>query len=59
MPRADYESPRQVQKFLSIRDQVANPFRFPRNKLSAIDYRAAGAETFSAWAEIAAAPLAA
>jgi putative transposase len=30
-----FKSPRQVQKFLSIHDQVANLFHFPRNKLSA------------------------
>ena len=35
----------------------ANLFFFPRNKLSATDYRAARAEAFAAWAEIAAAEL--
>jgi putative transposase len=50
-----FKSPRQVQKFLSIHDQVANLFHFPRNKLSAIDYRAARAQAFSIWTEIAAA----
>jgi putative transposase len=54
-----FKSPRQVQKFLSIHDQVANLVHFPRNKLSAIDHRAARAKAFSTWAEIAAAPLAA
>jgi putative transposase len=54
-----FKSPRQVQKFLSIHDQVANLFHFPRNKLSAIDYRAARAQAFSAWTEIVAARLAA
>lgn len=29
-----FKSPRQVQKFLSIHDQVANLFHFPRNRLS-------------------------
>jgi hypothetical protein len=41
--RADYEaiqSLRQVQKFLSIHDQVANLFHIARNKLSANEYRA-------------------
>lgn len=33
-----FKSPREVQKFLSIHDQVANLFNFRRNKLSAIDY---------------------
>ena len=54
-----FKSPRQGQKFLSIHDQVANLFHFPRNKLSAIDHRAARTKAFSTWAEIAAAPLAA
>jgi putative transposase len=47
------KSPRQVEKFLSIHDQVANLFHFRRNKLSAIDYRAARTKALSAWAEIA------
>jgi hypothetical protein len=53
----EFKWPRQVQKFLSIYDQVANLFHFPRNKLSAIDYRAARAQAFSAWTEIAGAQL--
>ena len=47
------------QKFLSIHDQVANLFHFPRNQLSATVYRASRTQAFSTWAEIAAAPLAA
>jgi putative transposase len=54
-----FKSPRHVQKFLSIHDQIANLFHFPRNTLSAIDYRAARAKAFAAWDEIAAAPIAA
>jgi putative transposase len=54
-----FKSPRQVQKFLSIHDQVANLFHFPRNKLSANEYRAARAQAFSTWKEITAARLAA
>jgi hypothetical protein len=56
--RTDHEtiqSPRQLKKFLSIHDQVANFFHFPRNELAAIDYRAARAQAFSTWTEIAAA----
>jgi putative transposase len=53
-----FKSPRQVQKFLSIHDQVANLFHSPRNKLSADEHRATRAQAFSNWAEIAAAPLA-
>jgi putative transposase len=53
-----FKSPRHVQRFLSIHDQVANLFHFPRNNLPAIDHRVARAKAFSAWAEIAAASLA-
>ena len=54
-----FKSPRQVQKFLSIHDQVANLFHLPRNRLSAIDYRAARARAFASWSEITIARLAA
>ncbi len=47
-----FESPRQVQKFLSIHDQVANLFRFPRNRLSAVDHRAARSRAFATWDKI-------
>ena len=53
-----FKSPRQVQTFLSIHDQVANLFHFPRNQLSAIDYREARAQAFATWAEITTARLA-
>ena len=54
-----FKSPRQVQTFLSIHDQVANLFHFPRHKNSAHLYRATRAQAFSTWAEVAATPLAA
>ena len=54
-----FKSPRQVQMFLSIHDQVANLFHLPRNRLSAIDYRAARAQAIATWAEITTAQLAA
>jgi putative transposase len=54
-----FKLPRQARKFRSIDDRVANLFHVPRNRFSAIDYRAARSKAFSAWAEIAAAPLAA
>ena len=47
-----FEPPRQAQKFLSIYDQVFNLFRFPRNRLSAIDHRATRARAFVIWDEI-------
>ena len=54
-----FNSPRQLQKFLSIHDQVANLFHLPRNRLSAVDYRTARAQAFKAWAEINAVTMAA
>ena len=54
-----FKSPRHAQKFLSVHDQIANLFHFPRNTLSAIDYRAARAKALAAWYEITAAQLAA
>ena len=54
-----YKSSRQVQRFLSIHDQVANLFHFPRNNLSAINCREARARAFAAWAEDTTANLAA
>jgi putative transposase len=54
-----FKSPRQVQKFLSILEQVANLVHFAHNKLSANNYRAARAQAFSAWFDIAAARFAA
>ena len=54
-----FKSPRQAQRFLSIHDQVANLFHFPRNRLSANAHRAARAAVFTAWGEITVAGLAA
>jgi putative transposase len=47
-----FKSPRQVQRFLSIHDQVANLFHFPRNRLSAVDHCTARTEALMTWAEI-------
>ena len=54
-----FKSPRQARRFLSIHDQVANRFHFPRNRLSANAHRTARAAAFVAWGEITAALLAA
>ena len=54
-----FKSPRQVQKFLSIHDQVANLFHAPRNRLSAVDRRVACARAFETWNEITSTRLAA
>src|SRR5512138_2387418 len=48
-----FKSARQVQRFLSIHDPIANLFHLPRNRLSAADYRAARAQAFATWAEVA------
>jgi len=54
-----FKSARHVQRFVSIHDPIANLFHFPRNQLTAADYRAARSQAFVTWAEIAGARLAA
>jgi putative transposase len=54
-----FKSARHVQRFVSIHDPIANLFHFPRNQLTAADYRAARSQAFEDWAEIAGARLAA
>src|ERR671910_501055 len=54
-----FKSARHVQRFVSIHDPIANLFHFPRNQLTAADYRTARAQAFEDWAEIAGARLAA
>jgi putative transposase len=53
-----FKSPRQVQRFLSIHDLIANLFHVRRDRISAADYRAARTQAFEAWAEVAGACLA-
>jgi putative transposase len=54
-----FKSARHVQRFVSIHDPIANLFHCPRNQLTVADYRAARAQAFEDWAEIAGARLAA
>jgi putative transposase len=54
-----FKSAKQAQRFLSIHDPITNLFHFPRNRLSATAYRAARAQAFATWAEVAGARLAA
>ncbi len=54
-----FKSARQVQRFLSIHDPIANLFHLPRNRLSATAHRTARAQAFATWAEVAGARLAA
>ncbi|WP_414816038.1 hypothetical protein [Rhizobium sp. IY2] len=34
-----FKSARQLQRFVSIHDPIANPFHFPRNTLSSAQHR--------------------
>ena len=54
-----FKSPRQVQRFLSIHDPINNLVHLRCNHLTASEFRAARAQAFAAWAEVAGAPLAA
>jgi putative transposase len=54
-----FKSTRQVQRFLSIHNPIANLFTLNRDHRPAADYRPARAQAFAAWAEVAGAPLAA
>ncbi|HYH19879.1 MAG TPA: IS6 family transposase [Azospirillum sp.] len=58
-PMKRFKSPRQAQRFLSIHDPIANLFHLRRDHRSASNYRAARAQAFASWAEVAGAPLAA
>jgi putative transposase len=46
-----FKSAGQAQRFLPVRDQVANLFRRPANT-SAVDHRRARARAFQVWAEV-------
>jgi putative transposase len=48
-----FKSPRQLQRFVSIHDPVANLFHFPRHALSAADYRALRADAMNVWHDVA------
>ena len=54
-----FKSPRQLQRFVSIDDPIANLFHFPRHALSASDYRALRADALNAWKDIAGVQIAA
>jgi putative transposase len=46
------KSPRQVQRFLSAHDQIANHFPRMRDHDTAANFRAARKSAFAAWAEL-------
>jgi len=54
-----FKSARHVQRFLSIHDPIANLFHLRRDHRPVVDYRAARAQAFETWAEVAGARLAA
>ena len=54
-----FKSARQLQRFLSIHDPIANLFHLYRDHRLAADYRAARTEAFSIRSEVAGVPLAA
>ena len=54
-----FKSPRHVQRFLSIHDPVNNLVHLHRDHRPASEYRAARAQAFVVWAELAGVPLAA
>jgi putative transposase len=47
-----FKSPRQVQRFLSAHDQIANHFPRMRDHDTAANFRAARKSAFAAWAEV-------
>jgi putative transposase len=48
-----FKSPRQLQRFVSIQDPIANLFHFPRNSLSSADHRNLRNTAMQIWNEIA------
>jgi len=47
-----FKSPRQAQQFLSAHDRVGNLFHLRRDRITAVQHRAAGARAFEVWAEV-------
>jgi putative transposase len=54
-----FKSARQVQRFLSIHDPIANLFHLRRDHRPVADYRAARAQAFETWAEVVGSRIAA
>ena len=54
-----FKSPRQVQRFLSIHDQVANVFSRRLNQDTAAKFRIARNQAFATWAEVTGVAMAA
>jgi putative transposase len=47
-----FKSPRQVQRFLSVHDQIANVFTRHPNPDTAAKFHSARSQAFLGWAEI-------
>jgi putative transposase len=54
-----FKSPRQVQRFLSIHDQIANVFSRGDNQDTAVKFRIARNQAFTTWAEVTGVAMAA
>ena len=54
-----FKSPRQVQRFLSTHDQIANVFVRHANQDTAAKFRTARSQAFTAWAEVTGVAMAA
>jgi putative transposase len=54
-----FKSPRQVQRFLSIHDQIANVFFRRPNQDTAAKFHSARRQAFTAWAEVTGVAMAA
>ena len=54
-----FKSPRQVQRFLSIHDQIANVFTRRSNRDTAAKFRIARNQGFTTWAEVTGVAMAA
>jgi putative transposase len=48
-----FKSPRQLQRFLSIHDPIANLFQIPRHETPSHHYRELRAAAMKAWCQIA------
>jgi putative transposase len=53
-----FKSTRQLQRFVSIHDPIANLFHFPRHALSSSDHRELRRAAMETWHEIAHIPAA-
>ena len=47
-----YKLPRQVQRFLSVHDQIANVFARRSSQDTAASFHSARSQAFNVWAEI-------